>query len=66
MSKIGKLPIKIIEGVKVDFKNDVLTVTGPKGTLLCDVNKNVGLEITPDTNEIVLKPLKEGREYFAI
>jgi ribosomal protein L6P/L9E len=43
-----------------------LTVTGPKGTLLCDVNKNVGLEIKTDTNEIVLKPLKEGREYFAI
>jgi len=66
MSKIGKLPIKILEGVKVDFKNDVLTVTGPKGTLLCDVNKNVGLEIKTDTNEIILKPLKEGREYFAI
>lgn len=66
MSKIGKLPIKILEGVKVDFKNDVLTVTGPKGTLTCDVNKNVGLEINTETNEIVLKPLKEGREYFAI
>ena len=66
MSKIGKLPIKILEGVKVDFENDVLTVTGPKGTLLCDINKNVGLEIKADTNEIILKPLKEGREYFAI
>ncbi|MCL4390383.1 MAG: 50S ribosomal protein L6 [Patescibacteria group bacterium] len=33
MSRIGKKPIKIPEGVKVDVNKTVVTVTGPKGTL---------------------------------
>jgi large subunit ribosomal protein L6 len=33
MSKIGRLPIKIPAGVKVDIKNSTVSITGPKGTL---------------------------------
>lgn len=33
MSKIGKQPIKILEGVNVSIAQDKLTITGPKGTL---------------------------------
>ncbi len=33
MSRIGKLPIKIEDGVKVEFANRVVTVTGKLGTL---------------------------------
>ena len=33
MSRIGKKPIIIPEGVKVTVDNHVVTVTGPKGTL---------------------------------
>ena len=33
MSRIGKIPVKIPKGVKVNFANDVMTVEGPKGKL---------------------------------
>ena len=33
MSRIGKIPVKIPNGVKVSFANDVMTVEGPKGKL---------------------------------
>ena len=33
MSRIGKIPVKIPQGVKVSFANDVMTVEGPKGKL---------------------------------
>jgi large subunit ribosomal protein L6 len=33
MSRIGKQPITIPDGVKVDLQGDRMTVTGPRGTL---------------------------------
>jgi len=33
MSRIGKIPVKIPAGVKVNFANEVITVEGPKGKL---------------------------------
>lgn len=33
MSRIGKKPIEILEGVKVDIQNNKISVSGPKGSL---------------------------------
>jgi large subunit ribosomal protein L6 len=33
MSRIGKIPVKVPQGVKVNFQNEVITVEGPKGKL---------------------------------
>jgi large subunit ribosomal protein L6 len=33
MSRIGKIPVKIPQGVKVSFANELITVEGPKGKL---------------------------------
>lgn len=33
MSRLGKLPVAVPNGVTVEYKDGVLTVTGPKGTL---------------------------------
>ena len=33
MSRIGKLPINIPSGVNVTYKDNVVTVKGPKGEL---------------------------------
>ena len=33
MSRIGKIPVKIPQGVKVSFADEVMTVEGPKGKL---------------------------------
>jgi large subunit ribosomal protein L6 len=33
MSRIGKIPVKVPQGVKVSFAGEVMTVEGPKGKL---------------------------------
>ena len=55
MSRIGKMPIAIPAGVTVEFKNGVVKVTGPKGTLTRDVVGNIGMEM--EGTNLVLKAL---------
>ena len=57
MSRIGKMPIALPAGVTVDFKDGVVTVKGPKGTLTREVVGNLSIE-TEGTN-VVLKALDE-------
>jgi large subunit ribosomal protein L6 len=50
MSRIGKIPVKIPNGVKVSFDNGVMTVEGPKGKLTQKYHpiikfQNMGAEI---------------------
>jgi len=44
MSRIGKIPVKIPEGVKVNFANEVVTVEGPKGKLAQNYNPVIKFE----------------------
>lgn len=45
MSRIGKLPISIPAGVTVTVQDTVVTVKGPKGTLVQDVNPNITVTV---------------------
>ena len=45
MSRIGKMPIAIPAGVTVDFKDGIVTVKGPKGTLTREIVGNIGVEV---------------------
>jgi large subunit ribosomal protein L6 len=45
MSRIGKAPVKIATGVKVDLKDSVLKVEGPKGKLSFNVPQGVIVEV---------------------
>lgn len=45
MSRIGKLPISIPAGVSVDFKDNVITVKGPKGQLSQDIKGDISIDI---------------------
>ena len=53
MSRIGKLPIALPAGVTVDFKDGIVTVKGPKGTLTREIVGNIGL-VTEGTNLLVV------------
>ena len=53
MSRIGKLPISIPAGVTVTLKDNVVTVTGPKGELTQFVNPAINVEI--EDGQVVLK-----------
>jgi len=45
MSRIGKAPINITSGITVAVEEDRVSVNGPKGTLLFQMPKNIGIEI---------------------
>jgi large subunit ribosomal protein L6 len=48
MSRIGKKPVSILKGVKVEKKGDNITVTGPKGTLTTYVNPIIKTDISAE------------------
>ena len=45
MSRIGKMPIALPAGVTVDFKDGIVTVKGPKGTLTREIVGNISVEV---------------------
>ena len=60
MSRIDKMPIAIPAGVTVDFKDGVVTVKGPKGTLAREVVGNIGMEM--EGTNLVLKALDDAAD----
>ncbi len=59
MSKIGKQPIDIPQGVKVNIKDRIITVEGPKGKLNFGFSSLVGVEVSD--SKIVIKPLSQEK-----
>jgi large subunit ribosomal protein L6 len=49
MSRIGKLPIEIPQGVKINISDAVISVTGPKGALSRKLMEGVQIEQTEKT-----------------
>jgi large subunit ribosomal protein L6 len=45
MSKVGRRPIPLPQGVKVDIRADRITVQGPKGQLVCDVFPQIAVAV---------------------
>ena len=60
MSRIGKLPIEIPQGVNVKIEDNVITVKGPKGELSQKLNPAIGVEI--EGNEIKVSRPNDERE----
>jgi len=48
MSRIGKKPVKILKGVKVEKSGDNITVTGPKGSLSVWVNPLIQTQVSAE------------------
>ena len=53
MSRIGKLVIPVPSGVTVKRENNVVTVTGPLGTLSRDINPKIETKINADSVEVI-------------
>jgi len=49
MSKVGKLPVKIPSGVKVDLADDKIGVTGPKGSLSMPIRNEISVQVEDDS-----------------
>jgi len=54
MSRIGKLPVEIPAGVKVEIAGQVVKATGPKGNLEARLTKAV--EVTQAQTQLIVKP----------
>lgn len=52
MSRIGRKPVPVAKGVKIDRKDGKLTVIGPKGQLTANIPASIGVELKD--NEIIV------------
>ncbi|SMB83838.1 LSU ribosomal protein L6P [Desulfonispora thiosulfatigenes DSM 11270] len=64
MSRIGKLPVMIPDGVKVDLNNNILVVNGPKGELTKEFHPEIGLNI--EDNQINVTRPNDKKEIRAL
>jgi len=60
MSRVGKNPVPIPQGVTVDVAGGMATVKGKLGTLTLPISKNV--EISVADGKAVVKPLSESQD----
>lgn len=66
MSRIGKLPIKIENGVEISVSpENVVTVKGPKGELTQKVDPSISLELDKDKGELTLARTSDDKEHRA-
>jgi len=65
MSKIGKLPITVGNGVTVALENTKVTVTGPKGTVSLDLPQGISVEQKEDKVYVTAQN-KEDRKVKAL
>jgi large subunit ribosomal protein L6 len=63
MSRIGKKPVVLPAGVKVEAANGVLTVTGKKGQLSRPIPGKVAVEVKDGTATVVLLDKDAGNLY---
>lgn len=60
MSRIGKLPIAVPQGVSVTMNDNIVTVKGPKGELTQYVDPRISVSI--ENNEIILGRSSDERQ----
>ncbi len=60
MSRIGKLPIQIPEGVSVEYRDNVVTVKGPLGEMTQRIDPDISVEIK-DGEIRVMRPTDQKR-----
>jgi large subunit ribosomal protein L6 len=60
MSKIGKQPVKLVQGVTAEVAGHEIKVTGPKGTLSLRFPRNI--EVTVKDGQIDIASKKENKQ----
>ena len=53
MSRIGKKPITLPQGVTFNMNGSLVTVTGPKGTLSREINPKIEVKVEGDTINVI-------------
>lgn len=60
MSRIGKTPVPIPEGIKVEIKNNIITVSSNNGELIYKFQD--GITIKQEGNELILKRRDDSKK----
>jgi large subunit ribosomal protein L6 len=67
MSRVGKKPIEIPDGVKIARDNSIITVEGPKGTLSRNIPREVEVIVEKDAVQVNrLSENKKGRSLHGL
>ena len=61
MSRIGKKPVPVLDGVKVSLSGSTINVEGPKGKLNYEHRPEVKIEVDDDGKSVVISRTKEGK-----
>jgi large subunit ribosomal protein L6 len=64
MSRIGKMPIPVPDGVKVSIETDLVTVAGPRGELHRRFNPDMA--ITLDNGKLVVSRPSDGKGHRSL
>lgn len=64
MSRIGKRPVAVGKGIKIEKKGEMIKVSGPKGELSASVPSSISVEIKE--NEVVLTRSSDIKEQKAL
>lgn len=65
MSRLGKKPVAIPDGVKVDVAGDVVNVEGKLGKLSITLRPEVDVKVDGDAKEVVVERKGDAREQKA-
>ena len=63
MSRIGKIPIKIADGVKVEIKTDLVTVSSSKGEMIFSLKE--GIKVIEENGQIIVSRKDDTKEQKA-
>jgi large subunit ribosomal protein L6 len=67
MSRIGKMPITVPSGVKVNIEGNKVTVTGPRGELSRTLPAEININMSGDTIEVTRpSDSKEHRSFHGL
>lgn len=66
MSRIGKVPVAILDGVKVAVKEQTISVEGPKGKLSQRFDQAIAIEVDDGTKAVVVTRKNDERESKAL
>ena len=64
MSRVGRMPIPVPQGVKVSIEKEAVTVTGPKGELSRRFNPDIG--ITQDNDNLIVSRPSDSKEHRSL
>ncbi|RYE14909.1 MAG: 50S ribosomal protein L6 [Rickettsiales bacterium] len=66
MSRIGKLPINVPTGVKIDINGKSISVSGKLGSLNSKINENVKIDYNNENKQIMVHPNSDSRSSKAM